>query len=86
MEAMACGLPVAAMAVGGVAEIVRAGETGFVVKAGDEAGLVEAVFTLAADPSLRGGMGKRAREFVEREHSLESLARHLAALYERVLA
>lgn len=42
-EALACGTPVAAFASGGVPEMVRHGENGFLAKAGDVAGLFRAI-------------------------------------------
>ena len=43
IEAMACGVPVIAFDNGAVPEVVENGVTGWVVKSGDEEGLVEAI-------------------------------------------
>ena len=53
VEALAAGTPVLAMAVGGVAEVVRDGENGLLVPAGDTAALGEAVRRYFGDESLR---------------------------------
>ncbi len=65
IEAMAAGLPVVATDVGGVAEVVRDGETGLLAPAGDDAALAGHVLRLAADPATRDHMGRagRARAF-----------------------
>ncbi|MGB3297333.1 MAG: glycosyltransferase [Phormidesmis sp.] len=46
IEALACGVPVIAYRLGGPAEIVRSGETGWLVDSGDVAGLVGAIARL----------------------------------------
>ncbi len=53
VEALAAGTPVLAMSVGGVAEVVRDGENGLLVPAGDTAALGEAVRRYFGDESLR---------------------------------
>jgi teichuronic acid biosynthesis glycosyltransferase TuaC len=45
-EAMTCGVPVVATAVGGVPEIVKHGVTGYLVRANDPAGLAKAIDTV----------------------------------------
>ncbi len=53
VEALAAGTPVLAMEVGGVAEVVRDGENGLLVPAGDTAALGEAVRRYFGDEGLR---------------------------------
>ncbi len=62
LQYMAAGLPVVANPVGVQADLVRHGETGFLVETADD--WVEAVRQLAADPQLRRCMGARARTIV----------------------
>lgn len=64
LEAMAAGRPVVAFDVGGVAEAVVDGETGFVVDKGDEAAMAEALTRLGADPAEAAAMGERGRAVV----------------------
>jgi len=61
MEAMACGVPVVATEVGGVREIVKDGETGFVVPPLNPQAIAHAVLRLLNDAELRRNMGERAR-------------------------
>jgi hypothetical protein len=55
------GLPVVAYDVGGIDEVVRHGQTGLLVPAGDEPALLAAVVRLASDRGLRDAMGAAAR-------------------------
>ncbi len=60
-EAMAVGLPVVATDVGGVAESVVDGITGFVVPAGDGMRLVDAIVRILGDPPLGRRLGDAGR-------------------------
>ena len=85
LEAMACGLPVIASRVGGVADVVRDGDTGVLLEAGDVGGMVDWVLRFAEDEKLRQAMGRRARSVVLEQHSPQAMPRHLTSLYEAVL-
>jgi len=58
LEAMAAGKPVVATDVGGSAELVAGGQTGFVVPPGEPGALAAAIGRLAADAGLRRRMGE----------------------------
>jgi len=85
LEAMACGLPVVATAVGGVPDLVQDGVTGFLCAPRDTAGIVAALARLAGDPVLRREMGERARVHVERCHARDRLPDLLESLYRTAL-
>jgi glycosyltransferase involved in cell wall biosynthesis len=82
---MASGVPVVATKVGGVPEIVRHGTTGFLVEREDIEGLVGALRQLVKDAPQRMEMGRRAREYIEKNHSLERLPAYLENLYDLAL-
>jgi glycosyltransferase involved in cell wall biosynthesis len=65
LEAMACGVPVVATAVGGLKEIVHDGESGLLVPPGDAASLARALITLLTDEPLRRRLAKGARRRAE---------------------
>jgi glycosyltransferase involved in cell wall biosynthesis len=86
LEAMAAGLPVVASAVGGMPELVRDGETGALVPAGDPAALARALAPLVTDAELRARLGRGGRERAERDFGLEAFRRAHLDLYRARLA
>jgi glycosyltransferase involved in cell wall biosynthesis len=86
LEAMASGLPVIATKVGGVSDIVRHGDTGFLAEAGDDTSMAESLMRLVKDEDLRVKMGCRARDYVEANHSLYKLPLFLSNTYETVFS
>jgi glycosyltransferase involved in cell wall biosynthesis len=86
LEAMASGLPVVATKVGGVPELIKDGENGFMLELSDKAGFHAALAKLIADPEARIQMGHCARSFVEKNHRIEVLPEKLLALYRFVLS
>jgi glycosyltransferase involved in cell wall biosynthesis len=81
LEAMASGLPVVAPRIGGVPDLVRDGETGFLTDPGDSESALSALRTLSAQPHLRRTLGDAARRRVERGHCLDQLPAFLAHVY-----
>jgi|ERR1044071_2713936 glycosyltransferase involved in cell wall biosynthesis len=73
LEAMRAGLPVLASDVGGVAEAVAHGETGFVVPRADVATAAERLGRLVASPELRAQMGAAGRRRFEQLFSLQGM-------------
>jgi len=63
LEAMACGLPVVASRVGGVPEIVRNGENGFMVPAGDASALGDALKRALAAKWDRNAIRRSVSQF-----------------------
>jgi glycosyltransferase involved in cell wall biosynthesis len=86
LEAMATAVPVVATAVGGIPELVRDGESGALVPAGDAAALAVALDRLARDAALRDRLGDAGRRRVEQEFSLDACRRAHLALYDRLAA
>jgi D-inositol-3-phosphate glycosyltransferase len=63
LEAMACGTPVVASQVGGLAFLVQDGVTGYSVPVGDPEALCCRLMSLLSDPELRTKMGHQAAQF-----------------------
>jgi glycogen synthase len=95
VEAMACGTPVVASAVGGIPEIVVDGETGVLVQLEQQAespfepldpqrfsaDLASAINHLLRDGALRERMARAGRERVERDFAWPAIAQQTADLY-----
>jgi glycogen synthase, Corynebacterium family len=95
LEAMACGVPVVASAVGGIQEVVVHGETGYLVyldqmnespfeplqPAKFSRDLAGRVNELMADPAKRRAFGAAGRRRVEQVFGWDAIARQTADLY-----
>ncbi|TML57816.1 MAG: glycosyltransferase family 4 protein [Actinobacteria bacterium] len=86
IEALAAGRPVVATRVGGVPDVVREGEDGFLVDAGDVDALADRLARLAADPDLRERLGAAGRARVVPRYSVERLVDDIDLLYRSLLA
>jgi glycosyltransferase involved in cell wall biosynthesis len=75
LEAMGCGRPVVCSRVGGMADTVDDGVTGFLVPSADPEALAEKILALATDGGLRKQMGAAARARVERQFDWPVIAR-----------
>lgn len=86
LEAQAAGLPAVAGAAGGgsggVAAILRDGETGLLVPTGDAAAFADAVAALLDDPARRRVLGEAARANIRARHDIAAAA----AILDRTLA
>lgn len=85
MEAMACGCCVAASAVGGNVELVRAGENGLLFDPQRSDQLTEVLARLAADVSLRNLLASNAAADAAERFSASRSARTMEAIYDRFL-
>jgi glycosyltransferase involved in cell wall biosynthesis len=73
MEAMACGRPVVAMDAGDISSLVDDGQTGFVVRAGDDEKFVERMATVINNRALCRQMGEAGRLKAEREFGIDRM-------------
>lgn len=80
LEAMACGTPVVASQVGGLAFLVQDGVTGYTVPTSDPRALADRLLSLIKDPDLRDRMGKQAAEFAK-DYSWQTIAERILNLY-----
>jgi sugar transferase (PEP-CTERM/EpsH1 system associated) len=81
LEAMASGLPVVATRVGGADEMVRPGQTGYLVAPHSPQGLADALASLVRSPRVRQAMGTAGRRRVEAEFSLAAMVSRYEAMY-----
>ncbi|MEZ7196685.1 glycosyltransferase family 4 protein [Pseudodesulfovibrio karagichevae] len=81
LEAFACSTPVVATSVGGTPELVRDGESGFLVEVGDVEGLAVRLLSLGRDEALRERMGSAGRDMVSRDFTYPRQAELYRELY-----
>jgi glycosyltransferase involved in cell wall biosynthesis len=86
LEAMRAGLPVIATNVGGVAEAITDGVTGFVTEPGNVDQMRNRIQTLIRSKELLISMGSQARRRYEQDFKLEVMMRKTLRVYQKVLA
>jgi D-inositol-3-phosphate glycosyltransferase len=84
LEAMACGTPVVASQVGGLAFLVRDGETGFVVPGNDVQMLAKRLVELIKDKDLRNKLGNKSAEYAQL-YAWEIISEKMIEVYNQVL-
>jgi glycosyltransferase involved in cell wall biosynthesis len=85
LEAMAAGLPVVATAVGGISELVKAGQTGWLVPPGDPEALAERLRALLLDVEQRRRMGEAGRKRAMENFSVERMVAEISNIYDELL-
>ncbi len=83
-QAMAAGKPVVASRVGGVAEMVIDGETGFVVDSADETAMAGRIHTLLDDQELCLRLGRYAHELAVDRYAPDAVAAKTVAAYRKM--
>lgn len=86
LEAMACGVPVVAAAVGGLRETVVDQETGLQVPPKNPEAIAEALVRLLGDPALRAGMGRAGVRRARSRYTWDRIAADTEKAYRSVLA
>ncbi len=85
LEAMACGRPVVASETGGLAFLVKDGETGFHVPAADPEALAEKLSLLLNNTDLRQEIGARAERYAK-GFTWSKITDQIVEVYEQLLA
>ena len=81
LEGMIVGKAIVASRVGGIPEMLREGDSGLLVPAGDSLALAHALRTLIEDPAQRERLGAAARRHAEAEFRVEVMADRYEQLY-----
>jgi glycosyltransferase involved in cell wall biosynthesis len=85
MEAMAMRRPVVASRVGGVPDLIRDGETGYLVAPGDPAAIAERTCSLLLSAERRRELGAKGQRFVRENCSHRLMVRRLEDLYRAIM-
>jgi len=86
LEAMACGLPCVATAVGGTPEVLEDGRTGYIVPSEDHQAAAARILCLLGDPARSQSMGRLARDVVEKRFSAQGMIRSMVGMYDKLVA
>ena len=81
-EAQLMKKPVVATNVGGIPELMKNNETGFLVEIGDATGWIEKLSLLINDEQKRERMGKKGRKFVEENFNWNKIAKEFLDILE----
>jgi len=84
MEAMAAGLPVIATNLPQIAELVRHGETGFLIQPGDRHTLAANIRHLIENPTLGSEMGAKGRRIVEQKFNAKTNFQTLESIFKEL--
>jgi len=82
LEAMSCGLPIIATAVGGIPEVVQEGQTGFLVPASNAAEMAAGFARYLENPALIAQHGATARNLIEQKYSMKSMVAAYQQMYD----
>lgn len=85
LEAMASGLPVAATAVGGNADLVVQGQTGYLVCPANPQAMAHRLAALASDPGRARSMGQAGRQRVQVSFSMQAMVSTYQSVYDQQL-
>jgi glycosyltransferase involved in cell wall biosynthesis len=84
-ESLACGTPVVGFDAGGIPDMVRPGQTGWLVPTGNSTALAETVRKALADDDLRQAMSVNCRRIAVAEYTMDVQALAYSRLYETLL-
>lgn len=85
LEAMMRGKPVIGCEVGGMRQIIEAGQTGFLVPPGDPGSLRDRIGELVSSAELRARLGRQGRQRFEERYTVARMVRDVVAYYRRLL-
>ena len=85
LEYMAAGRPVVVTNVGGAAELVSEGETGYLVSSGDDATMAARIISLLREPDTARKMGENGARLVKEKFSCAAQLSRTESLYDRLL-
>jgi glycosyltransferase involved in cell wall biosynthesis len=83
MEAMVSGIPVVASSISGIPELVRPGETGWLVPPEDVQALADALNEIYTNPAEAARRAELGQKWVLEEFELSSNVRKLASLFDQ---
>ena len=86
LDALALGKPVVAANSGGIPEIIRDGETGCLVAAGDSQALARGIVTMLTNVDQARAMARRGQAEVKAKFSIDAMVENNLSVYNRLLS
>ncbi len=86
LEALACGVPVVASRAGGLPEVIREGEDGYLLSVGDTDAMAAAVGRILDDSALHARLAKTARAGAVDRFARAPMVTRYERYYERILS
>ncbi len=84
MEAIACGTPCVAFNVGGISDMIKHKQNGYLARPSDADDLVDGILWISENDDRWKRLSVQARKKAENNFSIESVVRKYSALYENV--
>jgi glycosyltransferase involved in cell wall biosynthesis len=85
LEANACKTPVIGSRVGGILDVIRDGQNGYLVEPKNSVDLAEKIMKLAGNEKLRKQMGDTGRRIVEEHFNWNCLTKRILQVYDSIL-
>lgn len=85
LEAMACGVPCIGSRVGGIPEVIKHGETGYICEVGDTSEVAKQAIQLLQNKELHRNMADQALETVHEQFRSENIVSQYEAIYYDIL-
>lgn len=85
IEAMGCGMPVIATDIGGISELIKENENGFLIRKHDMDHLQQKIELLLTNPVLRKRMGKQSRRIYETNFTFERMLHRTNDFYFKIV-
>jgi L-malate glycosyltransferase len=86
LEALACGVPVVASIVGGVPELIKDGEVGYLAPIGDVNAMAARSLEILSDKKLYSRMSENARKLTVEKYDTKDIVKQYYQFYQEVLA
>jgi glycosyltransferase involved in cell wall biosynthesis len=81
LQASAAGIPIVATKAGGIPEIVKDGQNGYLVPPGDADAIAQAAISLLKDPAKARHFGQTGREMVMSRFSVDAMVKGNLLVY-----
>jgi glycosyltransferase involved in cell wall biosynthesis len=85
LEALSCGKPVIASAVGGIPEVVLNDQNGYVIKEYKIEDYISKIKTVLNDDELRKSMSQNAQKLIHEEFLMPKIAKRFESIYKDIL-